>query len=83
MLEEKKQTKLVSLKKKENLATAVAIREKVSLNKATFSQNTIFEHGHKQRVRRIQFSSNNKFMTTVSSDCVKLWRVGDHVIGNE
>lgn len=83
MLEEKKRTKLVSLKKKENLETALAIREKVSLNKVTFSQNTIFEHGHKQRVRKIQFSSNNKFMATISSDCVKLWRVGDHVIGHE
>lgn len=59
----------------------MAIRDKVSKNKAIFSQNTVFPHGHKQRVRRIQFSQNNKLMTTISSDNVRLWRIGDTLIG--
>ena len=83
MEKEKKSTRMVDLKKKENVEIAEKIRDKVGLDKVKFSQNTNFSHGHKQRVRKIQFSSNNKFMTTISSDGCKLWRVGENVTGND
>jgi hypothetical protein len=78
---EKADTRIVNLKKQENIRVAEKVFQAVQLDKQLYFQNTSLQHGHKHRVRQIQFSANNKYMTTISSDACKLWRVGANLIG--
>jgi hypothetical protein len=64
--ENMKGQRLKNLKMSDQVKSAQKVFESIQLDKTIFFQNTSLNHGHKQNLRRIKFSENNRYMTTIS-----------------
>lgn len=80
--DERKDTRITNVRKQTELKSAEEVLSSVRGKREDFFQNNHWVHGHQHRIRRVAFSGNNKFVATMSSDRVKLWRVasGDKIV---
>ena len=73
--------RLQNLKQRRQLKQAQEVFNVVQLNKAQFFNNSKVKHEHQKRITSLQYSQNGAFMTSISHDVCKVWRIVNNLMG--